>query len=197
MVHWPEDPPFLIEKYRDMAGGDPCNVSFLRMGSHTGTHMDAPVHFIESGKSIDEMPLEATVGPAKVIEIRDAESIKTKELRAHSIQKGDRILFKTKNSEECWRSNSFFEDFVYVSYEAALYLAECKIQTVGVDYLSVGGFRKDGVETHRSLLEAGIWIIEGLNLSGIRSGIYELVCLPLKIEKGDGAPARAAIRTIP
>lgn len=194
MVHWPDDPPFLIEKYRDMALGDPCNILDLRMGSHTGTHMDAPMHFIQSGKSIDEMPLDVTVGSSKVIEIKDSESIKTNELRSHSIQKGDRILFKTKNSERCWKSDSFIEDFVYISHEAALFLAECRIKMVGVDYLSVGGFKKDGIETHLALLKAGIWIIEGLNLSSVQPGDYELVCLPLKIEKGDGAPARAVIK---
>jgi arylformamidase len=196
MVHWPDDPPFLIEKYRDMASGDPCNVSNIRMGSHTGTHMDAPMHFIESGKTIDEMPLDATVGPAKVIEIQDPESIKTRELRSHSIQSNDRILFKTKNSEKYWESDSFIENFVYISHEAALYLAERRIRTVGVDYLSVGGFKKDGIETHQALLGAGIWIIEGLNLSKVQAGDCQLVCLPLKIEKGDGAPARAMIKSI-
>jgi arylformamidase len=196
MVHWPDDPPLHIEKYRDMERGDSCNVSNLRMGSHTGTHMDAPMHFIESGKTIDEMPFDATVGPAKVIEIQDPESIKTRELLSHSIQKGDRILFKTKNSKECWESDSFIEDFVYISHEAAVYLAERRIRTVGVDYLSVGGFKKDGIETHKALLGAGIWIIEGLNLSKVQAGDYQLVCLPLKIEKGDGAPARAMIKSI-
>jgi len=104
------------------------------------------------------------------------------------------VLFKTRNSTRCWQSDSFVEDFVYISQEAARYLAESAVQTVGVDYLSVSGFRKDGVETHRALLEAGIWIIEGLNLSQVQSGRYDLICLPIKMVDGDGAPARAVLR---
>jgi arylformamidase len=194
MAHWPDNPPVRIERMLDMDRGDVCNVSTIAMGSHTGTHMDAPLHFLQTGKSIDEMPLDATFGPARVIEIRDTESIKPDELHPHAIQRGERVLFKTQNSTRCWKTDSFVEDFVYISQEAARYLAELGVRTVGVDYLSVGGYTKDGVETHRALLEAGIWIIEGLDLSQIQPGTYELICLPLKIAKSDGAPARAFIR---
>src|SRR6266704_2959616 len=107
----------------------------------------------------------------------------------HQIQSGERILFKTRNSARCWQTDNFVEDFVYISHEAAQYLAAQRIQTVGVDYLSVGGFFKDAVETHRALLSAGIWIIEGLNLSSIQPGTYELICLPLRVTGSDGAPA--------
>jgi arylformamidase len=142
------------------------------------------------------MPLTATLGRARVIEIRDPESIKPDELRPYEIQRDERVLFKTRNSAKCWQTDDFVADFVYISQEAALYLAAQRVQTVGVDYLSVGGFFRDGVETHHALLEAGIWIIEGLNLSSVAPGIYELVCLPLKIEGGDGAPARAILRLV-
>jgi arylformamidase len=101
---------------------------------------------------------------------------------------------KTRNSSRCWRTDTFVEDFVYISQEAARYLAELGARTVGVDYLSVGGYERDGVETHQALLEAGIWVIEGLDLSQVQPGIYELICLPLKIARGDGAPARAILR---
>lgn len=194
MVHWPDNPPVQIDRILDMAHGDVCNVSKMSMGSHTGTHMDGPIHFVKGGKGIDQMPLEATIGPARVIEIHDPESIKPEELRAHTFQPGERVLFKTQNSQRCWHSDTFVEDFVYISHEAARYLVEQRIQTVGVDYLSVGGFKKDGVETHRALLEAGIWIIEGLNLSAIQPGTYDLICLPLRIRDSDGAPARAILR---
>src|SRR5215212_1302655 len=130
------------------------------------------------------------------IEIRDPESIKPHELYPYELQRGERVLFKTQNSARRWSSEDFIEDFVYVSQEAARYLAERGIQTVGVDYLSVGGFLKDGVETHRALLEAGIWVIEGLDLSEVEPGEYELICLPVKIERSDGAPARALLRAI-
>src|SRR5262249_1767384 len=105
-----------------------------------------------------------------------------------------RILFKTVNSPMCWQSDHFVEDFVYVSAGAAQYLAALPVQTVGVDYLSVGGFSADGPETHQALLSAGIWIIEGLNLTGVRAGNYQLLCLPLLISNADGAPARVLLR---
>jgi arylformamidase len=194
MVHWPDNPPVKIERMLDMNRGDKCNVSTLAMGSHTGTHMDAPLHFIKTGKGLDRMPLDATIGPARVIAIRDAESIKPDELHPHKIKRGERILFKTRNSTKSWKSDAFDERFVYISKEAAQYLADRCIRTVGVDYLSVGGYKRDGLETHRALLGAGIWIIEGLNLSKVKPGSYELVCLPLKVLNGDGAPARAILR---
>jgi len=194
MVHWPDNPPVSIERMMDIDRGDTANVSKLSMGVHTGTHMDAPVHFFPGGKGIDTMPLAATIGLARVIEIQDPESIKPDELRKHQIQSGERILFKTRNSTRCWQTDDFVKDFVYISHEAAEYLAAQQVQTVGVDYLSVGGFFKDGVETHHALLSAGIWIIEGLNLSNVQAGTYELICLPLKIEGSDGAPSRAVLR---
>src|SRR5205807_2094003 len=129
MVHWPDNPPVLIERALDMGRGDAANVSKLSMGVHTGTHMDAPVHFYPTGKGIDTMPLTAAIGRARVIEISDTESIKTEELRPHQIQAGERILFKTCNSASCWQTNDFVKDFVYISSDAAQYLAQQKVQT--------------------------------------------------------------------
>ena len=194
MVHWPDNPPVRIEYMLHMSRGDICNVSTLSMGSHTATHMDAPFHFLPQGKWLHEMPLDAAIGRARVIEIRDPESIKPGELRSHNIRLGERLLFKTKNSTRCWKTDTFVEDFVYLSQEAARYLASVGVLTVGIDYLSVGGYTKDGVETHRALLEADIWIIEGLDLSQVEPGMYELICLPLRIDGSDGAPARAILR---
>lgn len=194
MVHWPDNPAVKIERMLDMDCGARCNVSTLSMGSHTGTHMDAPLHFINKARGMDQMPINATLGLTRVIEIRDSESIKPAELDRHKIQRGERILFKTRNSSKSWNSDEFDEHFVYISQEAARYLARRRVQTVGVDYLSVGGYKRDGLETHQALLGAGIWIIEGLNLSKVKPGRYELVCLPLKILNGDGAPARAILR---
>jgi arylformamidase len=196
MVHWPDNPPVRIERALNIEHGDTANVSEISMGAHTGTHMDGPLHFVREGKGLDEMPLHATIGPARVIEVSDPESIKPDELDPHRLQRNERILFKTHNSARHWSSEDFNEDFVYISQEAARYLADHGIRTVGVDYLSVGGFRKDGVETHRALLEAGIWVIEGLDLSEVKPGEYELICLPVKIERSDGAPARAILRAI-
>jgi arylformamidase len=177
-----------------MEHGDAANVSKLSLGAHTGTHMDAPLHFLRDGAGIDTMPFLATLGIARVIEIHDPVSIKPAELAGHAIQPGERVLFKTLNSSRCWQADSFVEDFIYISADAASYLAARGVQTVGVDYLSVGGFRADGAATHRALLEAGIWIIEGLNLAQVRPGSYELICLPLRLLHADGAPARAILR---
>lgn len=197
MVHWPDNPPVKIERVMDLEHGDTASVSSMSMGVHTGTHMDAPVHFLRGGIGIDQMPLEATLGLARVIEIRDLVSIQRAELEPAKLQPGERVLFRTRNSERCWQTDAFVEDFVFISREAAAYLAECRVRTVGVDYLSVGGFREDGEATHLALLQAGIWVIEGLNLSQVKEGTYELICLPLRIVGGDGAPARAVLRPIP
>lgn len=196
MVHWPTDPSVRIERVKDMEQGAGNTLSMISMGSHTGTHMDAPLHFIRQGIGIDKMPLDTTVGRARVIEIQDTESIKPEELIHHRIRRGERILFKTRNSSRGWQTHTFIEDFVYISKEAAHFLAERKVRVVGVDYLSVGGFKRDGMETHRALLEGGVWIIEGLDLSSVKPGKYDLICLPLKIEQGDGAPARAILRPV-
>jgi arylformamidase len=178
----------------DMKRGDVANVSKMSLGSHTGSHMDAPVHFVRDGEGMDRMPLGATMGRARVIEIQDPVSIKPDELGPHAIGRGERVLFKTRNSVRRWWEDDFIEDFVYVSQEAARHLADRGVRTVGIDYISVGGFYEDGSETHQALLGADIWIIEGLDLSGVDPGEHELICLPLKVNDGDGAPARALLR---
>lgn len=196
MVHWPGDPAFRIDRVMDQEKGDKATLSHIDLGVHTGTHMDAPLHFVKKAPTIDEMPMDATVGPARVIQIRDKESIKREELLDHQIQSNERILFKTYNSDHAWLSDIFVEDFVYISQDAAQYLAQSGVRTVGVDYLSVGGFKNDGVETHEALLGAGVWVIEGLNLNGVEPGNYELICLPLKLIDAEGAPARAILRSL-
>ncbi|HLO25552.1 MAG TPA: cyclase family protein [Geobacteraceae bacterium] len=194
MVHWPDNPAVRIERIQDLSRGDAANVSKLEMGAHTGTHMDAPRHFLADGAGLDELPLDATIGPARVVPIAHPQAILPEELEAHRLRAGERVLFRTQNSERCWKDNRFVEDFVYISAAAAQYLVQRKVRTVGIDYLSVGGYVHDGVETHRILLGAGIWLIEGLNLTAVKPGAYELVCLPLRIVGADGAPARAILR---
>ncbi len=196
MVHWPGDPAFHIERALDQEKGDAATVSKMTLGVHTGTHMDAPLHFIRNARSIDQMPLDATVGRARVIQIDDPKSIRREELLGHAISAGERVLFKTVNSGHVWNSDQFEENFVFIAQDGARYLAEQGVLCVGVDYLSVGGFREDGPETHHALLDAGIWIIEGLNLKDVGPGEYELACLPLKLMGSEGAPARAIIRPV-
>jgi arylformamidase len=196
MVRWPGDPEVRIDRVLDVERGDPCSLSSIAIGSHTGTHMDPPYHYVKGGTRLDAMPFDATIGPARVIDIHDRESVKPAELERHGLARGDRILFKTRNSARCWDTDAFIEDFVYISLEGARYLVERGIRTVGVDYLSVGGYRTDGDAVHHVLLEAGIWLIEGLNLSAVQPGAYELVCLPIRIQDADGAPSRAVLRPL-
>lgn len=194
MVHWPGDTPFERRMNMRIADGDLVNLSQISGSAHTGTHMDAPLHFIANARSIDTMPLSATIGPARVINIEDPEAIQVSELEGHKIARAERILFRTANSGRAWKTDVFEEDYIYIHPAAAEYLAAIGIQTVGVDYLSVGGFHKGNAETHRALLGAGIWVIEGLNLESVEPGEYELICLPLRLMGADGAPARAVLR---
>jgi arylformamidase len=194
MAHWPGDIDVSITQASRIAEGAVCNLSSLRMSAHTGTHMDAPLHFVDGALSIDRLPLEAVMGPARVIEVDVPEAIGRADLETHAIQPGERILIKTRNSARCWETDNFVTDFVYISEEGARYLAERQVVSVGVDYLSVAGYYKDTVETHVVLLQAGIWLIEGLDLRGIEPGRYELICLPLKLLGAEGAPARAVLR---
>jgi arylformamidase len=196
MVHWPSDPEVRIERIKDVEKGDSNTLSEICMSAHAGTHMDAPLHFVRGGKGIDQMPPDVSLGRARIIEIDDVESIKVVELHKHGINRNERILFKTKNSSHVWHNTDFVEDFVNISKEAAAYLVECGVMLIGIDYLSVGGYKKDGSKVHQTLLGAGIWLIEGLDLSKVAAGEYELVCLPLKIVDGDGAPARAVVRPL-
>lgn len=195
MVHWPGDNDVSFSKVSSIKNGDAYNLTSLSLSAHTSTHMDAPLHFIEEGLPISEIPLDAVIGPAKVIEIKNDKIITDEELKTHDINEGDRILFKTHNSETDWSMKEFTEDYVYLSNEAALYLSEKKVATVGIDYLSVSGM-DNGIPVHRTLLGAGIWIIEGLSLGHVQPGNYELICLPLKLIGIDGSPARAVLRTL-
>ena len=139
-------------------------------------------------------PSTPRLGPARVIRIEHPHAILPAELEGHHLQPGERVLFRTQNSERCWNTDQFVEDFVYISAAAAHFLVDRQVRTVGVDYLSVGGYVYDGVETHQILLGAGLWVIEGLNLAAVEPGVYELICLPLRIAGADGAPARAILR---
>lgn len=195
MGHWPGDIPVSIRQTANIKKGDVANVRVLSLSAHTGTHMDAPLHFIDDGESIDRMPFDATIGPARVIAITNEQFITRAELEPHDPQPGERLLFKTANSSRSWQNCRYFlKQFVHIRAEAATFLASRKVRTIGIDYLSIGGYDTDGVETHQILLGAGVWAIEGLDLSNVEPGEYDLVCLPLKVAGGDGAPSRAIVR---
>jgi arylformamidase len=191
MVHFPDNPPIEIDTITHVERGDVCTLSALRIGTHTGTHIDAPIHFLPGGTGAEEVPLVNLVGPARVIEIKESDAVKAEELRVHNLGVRERLLFKTSNSERCWETSQFIHDFISIAEDAASYLASLNTLAVGIDYLSAGS-----PETHRTLLNAGVVIIEGLNLKGISQGRYELLCLPLKILGGDGAPARALLKPL-
>jgi len=194
IVHWPNDPPFEKTMISEIDKGDHANLSKLTMGAHTGTHVDAPRHFINDGIDVSMMSIDIFVGPARVIEITDSKIITTREMEQHKIRRSERLLFKTRNSSHVWNESNFVQDFVALSLEAAEYLVQQKVKMIGVDYLSVGPYHGNGGDVHRKLLSQQVGIIEGLDLSSVTSGKYYLVCLPLKIKSGDGAPARAILR---
>lgn len=195
MPVWPGDAPFSIRRVSDMDAGDHNNLSELCLGAHTGTHVDAPLHFMAEGMPISDMPPDALVGPCRVLGIGAAEAIAVADLEPHGIEAGERILLKTRNSA-LWADDAFHEDFVHLSTQAAEWLAAREPRCLGVDYLSVGGFHRNGTPVHRALLGAGVWLIEGLDLSAVEPGRYELLCLPLRLEGAEGAPARALLRRL-
>ena len=197
LVHWPGDPSPTFERISEIEQGAAANVTLCRMTAHTGTHMDAPCHFLDGNAGIDQFPLETGIGKARVISVPDdCSAISRAELKSTGIEQGDRVLLKTRNSKRRWHDLEFQTDFVAVNASGARFLAETGVTLVGVDYLSVGLFGSDGLETHRILLSGGVWIVEGLDLSEISDGTYELVCLPLRIAGADGSPARVALREL-
>ncbi len=198
MVHWPGDPVPRVERIKDRDKGDDVTLTELQFIDHVGTHVDAPLHFLAGGRTIDKMPVDATMGRARVIEIKNPVSIELKELEPHGIRRGERILFKTRNSSRCYKTDDFVPDYVYFSVDVAKYLVQRGVRVVGLDYLSVGkyGDRQNLGDTHRILLEGGVYIIEGINLAKVKAGRYDMVCLPLLLEKGDASCARALLRPV-
>jgi arylformamidase len=181
-----------FERRAAMERGDMGNNSTIHMGIHTGTHLDAPRHGIIDGKTIDKMPLSDAIGLARVIEINDGEAVKAGALKQYQFKRGERVLFKTQNSARCWKTDAFVPDFVYIAADAAQILADSGVKLVGIDYLSVGG----PPETHKILLTAGIWLLEGLDLSAAKPGNYNLLCLPLKLMGTEGSPVRAVLQPL-
>jgi len=190
MLHYAGNPPVHVTRVSLLEAGDPVNVSELDMGAHSGTHVDAPDHFLAAGAGAEALPLEALIGPADVVDATaavtalDLLTVRNLELPSRG---SERILFKTRNSQ-LWNRDEFSRDFVRLDGEAAAYLVERGVKLLGIDYLSIGD-----AEAHRVLLGAGVVCVEGLDLRGIEPGSYELVCLPLKLVGSDGAPARAVL----
>ena len=196
MVVFEGDPPVRLERTADMASGAVANVSRLDFGVHTGTHMDAPVHFIPGAPGAEAIPIDAMLGRAAVIDATHlAGDIDAAALASLDMPDGiDRIVLKTANSR-LWEQASFSRDFIGITEDAARELVRRGTRLVGIDYLSIAPFGNPA-PTHVALLEAGVVILEGLDLRRVGAGLYELVCLPLLIPGSDGAPTRALLRPL-
>jgi arylformamidase len=196
---WPGDPSVQLTVWRSLSSGDSANVSMLNFGAHTGTHVDAPAHFIEGAATIDSLPLDVLIGAAQVIEVPDDMQVINEEfVIANCPPDTTRILFKTRNST-FWSESEpeFHTDFTFLDLNAAQRLVDQGIKLVGIDYLSIEKYDSPKHETHLALLSYGVVIVEGLNLTEVPAGRYELICLPLLLRtaKGDGAPARVVLRS--
>jgi arylformamidase len=190
------DAPMKFEFLKDMRKGDALTLSVYSLGAHSGTHIDAPMHFVRDGASIDRVPLEPLIGPARVIEIADAvQAIDAAELARHDWRGAPRVIFRTRSSIRGWMTSpAFHRDFAYIAPDAAQLLADAGVQLVGIDYISAEQFGAPAPATHRILLGKGIPIVEGLALESVRAGEYDLIVLPMKVAGHEGAPARAVLR---
>lgn len=186
------DPNVEIEDVFNISKGDDFNLSKLIITTHSGTHIDAPKHFFTDGYGIEEIPIEKLIGKAKVFEILNCSKIEKHHLENLFIEDGDRVFFKTSNYDKVTHK-IFYEEFVHLTLEAAEYLVDKNINTVGIDYFSIESFNDDEFRVHKLLLKNSIVIVEGLNLKDVPEGNYELCALPIKIKNSDGAPARVVL----
>jgi len=190
---YPGNPEIDISLQQAVAKGASANVSTIRFGSHTGTHADAARHFFDDGQPVDKIPLESLIGPALLVSFGDKVlSVGATELREHDLKGHKRILIRTRNSA-LLSQKEFVKDYTYLAPDGAQYLVDLGVELVGVDYLSIEQFHSGHHRTHRTLLAQAVVIVEGLDLSAPAPGEYQFICLPLRIEGCDGAPARAVL----
>jgi arylformamidase len=190
---YPGNPGIEIELQQAVAKGAGANVSAIRFGSHTATHADAARHFFDDGQTVDKIPLERLIGPALLLHFTDeVRAIGADELRAKSLRGHKRILLRTHNSALLSR-REFVKEYTYLAPDGAQYLVDQGVELVGIDYLSIEQFHSGHHLTHRTLLAKAVVILEGLDFSAVEPGEYELICLPLRLEGCDGAPARAVL----
>jgi len=194
MPVWPSDPPLKLTPQSHLSRDKThtVHVTTIEMGSHTGTHIDAPYHFVEGGRRLESIPLDELVGPATVVQVAGVRSITRTHLESLPWDGVRRVLFKTDNSDH-WNDGTFYESFVYLEPEAAEFLTQQGVRLVGIDYLSIDAYKSEKHPTHFVLLPRNVVIIEGLNLSHVAPGQYQLVALPLNLQSGDGAPARVIL----
>lgn len=189
---FPGDPGVKVTPVISISDGAVANVSNISIGSHMGTHIDAPKHFFDSGNTIDKLPIDSLVGTARVIDVPGRDFISAQDLKPFDIKSGEIIILKTRNSSFI-EEPGFNTKFVYLSRDAAEYLVEAGIKTVGIDYMSIEEYESPDSSVHKILLSNNIVIIEGLKLNGIKQGKYEIAALPLKIKDCDGSPARVVL----
>jgi arylformamidase len=192
MPVWPTNEPVVISLAKSVEEGASSTVTNLQINSHTGTHIDAPSHMFPDKKSINDISLESLMGEVQVIYIDNNEKVDSEELQKKLKSSVKKIIFKTRNSAR-WAEGKFFSDYVYLTEDGAWFLVEQGIKVVGIDYLSLDKFDDKSHVPHKVLLSQDVVIIEGLDLSKVEPGIYELICLPLKLEGADGAPARVVL----
>jgi len=194
MPIWPGSVGIQISRQKSIDNGDEVNNSILKCDVHVGTHIDAPLHFVSDGKSVDQLELDALMGPAYVIYLPDVDAISKKILVDLNIPDPvQRILFRTRNSE-LWekKPHEFVKTYVGLTPDAAQWIVDNGICLVGIDYLSIQCYDSDS-DTHKILLNSGVVIVEGLNLANVQPGLYEFICLPIKLTGSEGAPARAVL----
>ena len=190
---YPGNPEISIELQQAVAKGASANVSFVRFGSHTGTHADAARHFFDDGQPVDQIPLERLVGSATLIAFPDdVRSVTADHLKSKDLKSSKRVLIRTRNSA-LLSQREFVPDYTFLAPDGAQYLVDIGVELVGVDYLSIEQFHSGHHRTHRTLLERSVVIVEGLDLSAPPPGQYQFICLPLRLEGCDGAPARAVL----
>jgi arylformamidase len=191
---FPGDPPFAVTFTHRIADGQPYNVARIALGSHSGTHVDAPYHFLADGATVEQLPLEILIGKCRVVELSVREKVERAHLEALNLRDDLRVLLKTRMSGQL-RQAAFQEDFVYLTEDAATYLVQVGIKLVGIDYLSIEKFGSTDFPAHHVLLQAGVVIVEGLDFSEVEPGEYDMTCLPLRIPGADGSPARVILRS--
>lgn len=189
LITFPGDPKIEITQFTDIDKGDSYNISTIKLCSHTGTHIDCPKHFFSNGQTIDNIPLTRCLGKAKVFDLTGKKLIDYDDIKDLNIERNDTILFKTDN-KNAMLDSILKEDFVYITENCAKYLADKKINAVGIDYLSIESPDSEDSIIHKILLRKGVLILEGLILTDVPEGNYEIITLPLKFEHGNGSPSR-------
>ncbi|WP_273444518.1 cyclase family protein [Neolewinella agarilytica] len=203
MTGWPGQPETAFDTLSCIHCGDQAKVTMLHFSAHSGTHMDAPNHFMAEGIDISRAPIHVGLGPVRIAAIDCPAEVKPEHLDAYEartrpLEAGERLILRTPNSDKAfWLQDPFDTEYRGIGPDAAKWIGRRKLALIGVDYLSVGPFHQGNPQTHRALMSAGVWIIEGVDLRRIDEGDYEMICLPLKLAGSDGSPIRILLKKSP